>query len=273
MVRGQGGAWPRPISSRALGSQPTPESILQMKSINYEIPFLTADSMREVDRLMTEELGIGLLQMMENAGRALAWLCLTRFLSGDVRSKEIVVLAGGGANGGGAMACARRLRVWGASVLVLIDKPKESQTGAAAQQLSALQRLGLLPGEEGPLSRSMRADVIIDGLIGYGLRGSPAGRTGDLIRSANKHPAPVLALDVPSGIDATTGEVHMPVVEAAATLSLALPKTGLQTEEARRYVGELYLADIGVPLELYQRRPIGVEVPPIFAQGDVIRIW
>ena len=80
----------------------------------------------------------------------------------------------------------------------------------------------------------------MDALIGYSLTGAPRGGTADLIRAANEHPAPVLALDVPSGIDSTTGE--------------------------------LYLADIGVPPELYARPSLGLEVGPVFARDEVFRL-
>lgn len=81
---------------------------------------------------------------------------------------------------------------------------------------------------------------------------------------------PVLALDVPSGLDATTGVPGSPCVRASATMTLALPKTGLLAPQAQPYVGTLYLADIGVPDVLY--RQMGLAVGPIFAQAAVIRL-
>lgn len=89
-------------------------------------------------------------------------------------------------------------------------------------------------------------DLIIDGIIGYNLQGSPRGNAAAMIKWANVQSAPVLALDVPSGLDAETGEIHLPVIKATATLTLALPKIGLKSS-ASDVVGELYLADIGVP--------------------------
>jgi NAD(P)H-hydrate epimerase len=112
----------------------------------------------------------------------------------------------------------------------------------------------------------------VDGVIGYSLKGSPEGPAADLIHWANGQDAPVLSLDVPSGVDAETGVALDPAIRASATLTLALPKEGLRAPDAERYVGELYLADIGVPPSLYSRPPLGLSVGPIFAESDLLRL-
>jgi NAD(P)H-hydrate epimerase len=94
----------------------------------------------------------------------------------------------------------------------------------------------------------------------------------DLIRWANGQHGPILALDVPSGIDAGTGTVYEPAIRASATLTLALPKKGLRLPEVQALVGELYLADISVPPELYASPTLDVSVGPLFHQADVIRL-
>ncbi|MDX1688422.1 MAG: NAD(P)H-hydrate epimerase, partial [Candidatus Promineifilaceae bacterium] len=116
------------------------------------------------------------------------------------------------------------------------------------------------------------ADLVVDGVIGYSLRGAPRGTAGDLIRWANEQAAPILALDAPSGVDAATGTVFDPAVRAAATMTLALPKEGLRAPGVEEQVGELYLADISVPPELYAGPGLELEVPPIFAEADVVRL-
>ncbi|MGH2348918.1 MAG: NAD(P)H-hydrate epimerase, partial [bacterium] len=105
---------------------------------------------------------------------------------------------------------------------------------------------------------------------GYSLRGDPHGWAAETISRINGQPAPVLALDVPSGLDATTGRVGVPCVRAALTMTLALPKMGLLVEEAKPFVGALYLADIGVPPGLYER--LGLTVGPLFAGAEVLKI-
>jgi NAD(P)H-hydrate epimerase len=118
----------------------------------------------------------------------------------------------------------------------------------------------------------MGVDLIIDGLIGHSLSGAPKGPAAKLIRWANEQEVPVLALDVPSGLDATTGTAYSPCIRATATMTLALPKEGLRATGVEQYVGELYLADIGVPPALYASPSIGIEVGPLFAREDVIRL-
>ena len=109
---------------------------------------------------------------------------------------------------------------------------------------------------------------MIDALIGYSLRGNPAGRAAELIEGTNRQPAPVLSLDTPSGLEVTTGLAGSPCVKATATLTLALPKAGLLV--APELVGRLYLADISVPRLVYER--MGLRVGNLFAGGAVVEI-
>jgi NAD(P)H-hydrate epimerase len=236
------------------------------------IPYITADQMREVDRVMVEEYGILLIQMMENAGRNPAHLARSRFLGGDPRDRRVLVLVGTGGNGGGGLACARRLHGWGAKVQVSTSAPPGRFQGTSATQLDIVQRLNVPVAhglEDGALPAS---DLIVDAIIGYSLMGAPRGAAATLILAANAQRAPVLSLDVPSGIDATTGEAYDPAVRSTATLTLALPKTGLRAPAAAPHVGELYLADIGVPPELYSSMDIGPGVGEAFASNDIHRL-
>ena len=237
------------------------------------LPFITSDQMREVDRLMVEEYGILLVQMMENAGRNLAHLARDRFLERVARGRRVLVLAGTGGNGGGGggLVCARRLHGWGAEVQVWVAAPAAQFTQVPRQQLTILERMNVHLEIADNEMELPPADVIVDALIGYSLRGSPRGASAALIRSANSHPAPVLALDVPSGMDATTGTVHEPAIRATATLTLALPKQGLRSSEARDFVGELFLGDVGVPPSLYSS--LGLDVGPVFAKDDIVRLF
>jgi len=141
-----------------------------------------------------------------------------------------------------------------------------------AHQLSIALRLGLPVVEINNIARLSSADVVLDGVIGYSLSGPPRGAAAELIRWANGQGAPVLALDTPSGLDAGTGIAYTPTVAATATLTLALPKAGLFSPEAALYVGELYLADIGVPPQLYAGKGLGLAVGPLFAHDEIIRI-
>ncbi len=235
-----------------------------------EIPYLTTEQMIEVDRAMIENYRIDLIQMMENAGRNLAHLARTRFFDGDPRDKVVMVLAGTGGNGGGALVCARRLSNFGAAVSVYTTKPIENIKSVPAHQLDILRRMGVPVGAASELKQSVQPDLIIDGIIGYSLKGAPRGTAADMIRWANSQAAPVLALDAPSGIDTSTGTVFEPSISANATMTLALPKEGLRAAGVLDYVGELYLADISVPPQLY--KSLGLDVAPIFAESEIIRL-
>lgn len=237
--------------------------------IGSEVPFITTDQMREVDRVMVDGYGIQLVQMMENAGRNLARLAWSRFL-GDSPNRSVLVLVGTGGNGGGGLVCARHLANRGARVVVATAAPLEKFTGVPKTQLDIIQRMAI-PVTPEPEDLP-DADLIIDALIGYSLHGAPTGATARLIRAANHHGAPVLSLDVPSGVDASTGEVRNPAVRAVATMTLALPKTGLRQPDATPYVGELYLADISVPPRLYEDS-LGIAVGSLFTTDDIVRLW
>jgi len=232
---------------------------------------VTVEQMREVDRAMVEDFGIVLLQMMENAGRALATVARERFFEGDARGHRAVVLCGAGGNGGGGLVCARWLHAWGCKVTVCLSTYSSKFEGVAGHQLAILERVGLRVNP--PRESLPAAELIIDALIGYSLRGAPVGPAAEMIDAANAADAAVLALDMPSGIDADTGEARASAIRADATLTLALPKSGLLKDAARPYVGELYLADIGVPAELYGRAPLCLGLGAIFARGDVVRLF
>ena len=237
------------------------------------VPFITTAQMVEVDRLMMEEYRILLPQMMENAGRGLARLARERFLGGDPSGKRIVVLAGGGGNGGGGLVGARRLHTWGAGVEVWLATPPERMGEVPAQQLAILERMSVtINVTEAEAMQLPPAHLIIDAVIGYSLAGPPRGAALTLINAGNRHPAPVLSLDVPSGVDSTTGDTPGAAVVATAKLTLALPKSGFDTPEGRNHVGELYLADISVPPALYGQPSLGIDVGPIFAEDDIVRL-
>jgi len=238
------------------------------------VPCLTTAQMRQVDQVMVKEYGIQLIQMMENAGRNLAHLARSRFLEGDPRGNTIVVLAGSGSNGGGGLVCARRLHNWGANVQVFITKPDQQFKGVPAKQLEILRRMGVpvTIGAGMVLSSISNIDLIIDALIGYSLGGNPAGVAAEFIRWANAQTCAILSLDAPSGLELTNGHIFEPAIRATATMTLALPKEGLRYEAGRGIVGELYLADIGVPPDLYGEPGLDLEVGSIFAKDDIVRL-
>jgi NAD(P)H-hydrate epimerase len=239
------------------------------------IPALSPHQMSRVDRIMVDEFGVEVLQLMEVAGQAVAVWARERFLGGDARGKTVLVLAGSGGNGGDGMVAARFLHSWGAYPIVWLSHEAATLRGAAAHQLRSLLPLGLPihpppePGQE-ELGDLPGADLVVDALLGFGLSGPPSGPAARLIAAANAHPAPILAVDLPSGLDARTGDPYEPCIRADATLTLALPKTGLLASAARPVIGELAVADIGIPAEVYAR--VGIHVGPLFAERSIVRV-
>lgn len=236
-------------------------------------PAVTAAQMAQVDRVMIDALGVDVLQLMELAGRAVAAVARERFLGVDPRGRRVLILAGGGGNGGDGLVAARLLHAWGAEVVVMLDRVPAALGDPAAHNYAILDRLGLdaAPADHAEPPALPGADLVIDALLGFGLRGPPGGRTAALIGAANMHPAPILAIDLPSGLDATTGTPYEPCIRADATLTLALPKTGLLAPVARPVAGELYVADIGIPAAAYTR--LGLTIPPLFAEREIVRLW
>ena len=243
-----------------------------IKEITSEYERISTSQMIEVDRLMMEEYHIELIQMMENAGRALAILARERFCHGDPAGKRIAVLAGTGGNAGGTLVSARRLHNWGARVEVFMTADEAKMSSVPAHQRRILKRMGVPIFSGRDLSESSKYDLLIDGLIGYNIKGAPYGLPAEMIIWANRRPEPVLALDAPSGLDLTAGKVNDPVIHADATLTLAMPKSGLFTKEADAIVGELYLADISVPPQLYAEKSLGLRAQNIFRYSDIVRI-
>jgi NAD(P)H-hydrate epimerase len=211
--------------------------------------YVTAEEMRRIDDVTIREFLVDVLILMENAGRATATLA-KRMLLGTVVGKRVACLVGGGNNGGDGMVAARHLANWGADVKVIVGTTKDKMKDMPLGQLHILEKMGI------PIVSTDYAlgdyDLLIDGLIGYGLEGNPRDRVAMIIKSANASGRPILALDLPSGMNATTGETYDPCIKATATLTLALPKTGFLAPSASPYVGDLYLADISIPRKVYQ---------------------
>jgi NAD(P)H-hydrate epimerase len=213
-----------------------------------EVPAVTAEQMREVDRVAVEEFGLQLLQMMENAGRTLAWHVR------DAGRDPVTVMAGNGGNGGGGLACARHLSNKGRRIEVVLDREPDELDGAAANQLQVLRRMDV-PVRTGT-GDDVDGETLVDALVGYGLAGDLRGPTRSLVEAVEHSSATVVSLDVPSGRDATTGEVLGIAVDPDRTVTLALPKTGLTDG-----VGELFLADISIPAAVYEHLGLPYERP------------
>jgi NAD(P)H-hydrate epimerase len=216
--------------------------------------------MARVDEIMMDELGVDVLQLMEAAGLAVA-AAARRQLGGDVARKRVLVLAGSGGNGGDALVAARHLLAWGAAPRVVLSKPLDNLGSTAEHQARAAHAVGVPLETFADADRGVSGehDLILDGLLGFSGHGDPSGAIGEMIRLANDLPAPVLAIDLPSGLDPDTGEPGDPTIRADATIALVLPKQGFLTAAGRELCGEVSVASIGVPPQVLAR--IGVDVP------------
>lgn len=213
---------------------------------------VTADEMRAVDRVAVEEVWLSLTRMMEHAGRSLAETVLDRGIG--EQGDQVVVLAGAGGNGGGGPVCARHLSNRSISTTVVLDRPLEEPTGVPGEQLAILQRLDgiqISVGGDGGTEHLPDPSLIVDALLGYGLEGAPRGRAATLIEWVETVESDSLALDVPSGVDATTGATPGVAIRPDVTLTLALPKTGLRDSP-----GEVLLADLSIPPVVYEELDI-----------------
>jgi NAD(P)H-hydrate epimerase len=241
-----------------MNSQPSAASFIAENGVT--VPAVTAEQMRELDRIATEETGPSLLQMMENAGRNMALLAM-ELMAANLSTARVVVLAGSGGNGGGGICSARHLSNHGVSVSICLAAPDRLSAAAAVQR----KIFRFTNGNEIKPSElvNLEFDLIIDALIGYGLKAAPNGTTAELIAWANKGNHPILSLDVPSGIEATTGQAPGEFIRPTWTMTLALPKAGLLPQNT----GQLFLADIGIPISAFRR------VVPSYVSPHDKRLW
>ena len=214
------------------------------------VMYLGAEEMAEADRASIEEFGIDVLLLMENAGRGVALLA-RRMLGGSAKGKRICCVAGKGNNGGDSLVAARHLSNWGADVSVMLGGERGDIRDIPLRQLEVLERMGVAVREPG--DEFCEAELLVDGLLGYGSKGAPREPVARLIRRINASGVPVVAVDIPSGLDATTGEPNEPCVVAAATATFGFPKAGFLNPASRRFVGATDLVDISMPRGVYLR--------------------
>ena len=220
--------------------------------------------MAEADRVATEELAIPLEALMENASHQVA--VAARLFLGDVAGKRIVAFAGSGNNGGDALGALRHLSGWGAHVRAVLSTPVERLRPLARRQHDILVKLGVAR----ETFAAEDAGLLIDGLLGYSVSGAPRDAVAELVRAANATRLPILAVDLPSGMHPDTGEPLGITIRAALTVTLALPKRGLIATRSRALVGELLLADIGIPPQAFDH--LAIETRGLFERGDLLRI-
>lgn len=227
-----------------------------------DMPVVDRAMMVEVDRIMEDELAIGLIQMMENAGRSLARLAHDQLAGAAGR---VLALAGRGGNGGGVLTAARRLAGWGREVNVVLTSPKADFTGVPEVQLRSVEAIGIYVSRYLPPAVDDH-DILLDGLVGYSLSGALRGAAAEAAAFINtRRVARCISLDVPSGFDAASGRATEASVRPDAILTIAAPKKGLA--DAYPNVPVL-VADISVPAVVFERVAGRAFAPP----ADITRM-
>jgi len=228
---------------------------------NTHMVYLNKEQMEKVYEEAFDVLGISSLNIMDKAGENIA-----DFIE-SMKPKKVIVCYGAGNAGGVGLAIARIIHQRGIFVeIVMAEKKLRENT---IEQLSRARKTEI--SEVGNV-HAESGDVVVDALVGYNLSESPKGEYAVLIdkmNSARSLGAKIVSVDVPTGIDSTTGFLYTPHVKADYTLSLGLPKSGMK--EARDEIGELHLVDIGVPEKIYESLHIPNE--HYFGRGSVVKIW
>lgn len=225
---------------------------------------VSSEQMREIERRAAEEAGLPTLVLMEHAGRAVAQVTwrLLRERGGD----QVAVVCGKGNNGGDGLCAARHLANAGLRVRVYLLARDQDLQGDAATNLRALRSAEVeVDNVVGAVDTAVRAvghsaDVVVDAIFGTGFRGPAVGLAARAIEAVNDSRVPVVAVDVPSGLDADTGRVEGPCVRAHVTVTMGLPKVGLLVYPGAAYSGEIVVADLGIPRKLVMGVPLPTEV-------------
>lgn len=219
---------------------------------------LTRQQARDIDRLALEQYGIPTLLLMENAARAVSQAAFNMLVQSLHR--RVLILCGPGNNGGDGLAAARHLHNLGCEVQIFLLADATGYKGDAATNLAICQKMNLpiQPATAENISQA-GTGLIIDALFGTGLTAAPRDPFGDIARTVNRSGNHVLAVDLPSGLDADTGHPlggHGPdgCIRAAQTITFVAYKRGFSNIQSARWTGQiLEVADIGCPVELIQQ--------------------
>jgi ADP-dependent NAD(P)H-hydrate dehydratase / NAD(P)H-hydrate epimerase len=228
-----------------------------------EVPTVLSSSLRRADADARARFGIEALQLMEIAGWQVA-----RFVDafqGGIRGRHVTVVAGAGNNGGDALAAARFLLQRGAMVGVSMVPPTDGAS-LVAHHASTVRRMGIV-ARDAPDGIGGSTDLIIDGLLGTGIRPPLREPASHIIAVMNGAGRPIVAIDVPSGLDADTGLGAQGAIRATATVTLVAPKPGLA---GARNAGRVFLADLGMPATLFGAQ--GAALADLYAVGDLIEL-
>jgi hydroxyethylthiazole kinase-like uncharacterized protein yjeF len=222
---------------------------------------VTSSQMRNIDKKTIEGIGIPGLELMEKAGKGVS--LAAKEMLGDVKNKKVVIFCGRGNNGGDGFVVGRYLSEWGAEVEFYLTAKAEDVKGDAKTDLEKAEKLGLpitevLKKEEIP--PKIEADLVVDALFGTGFSGEITGYMKDVVELINSSHAPVISVDVPSGLHADTGQFTGPCIKAERTVTMALPKIGHFFFPGKEISGKVSVVDIGVPHHVVEEENINLNL-------------
>lgn len=217
---------------------------------------VTVKQIQSLDKAAIKTVGIPSLVLMENAGKAVASEVFKRLRKN--MSARVCVVCGAGNNGGDGFVAARHLMDFGMRINVHLVGNKKKLSQDAGIQYRILQKLGCRIHVSTGISMSLKkgltaADLVVDAVFGVGLNRTLKVPYADVVETINRLARYVIAVDVPSGLDATTGRIYGLCVEADRTVTFSMPKTGFYKNEGPRYTGKITVAGIGIPKKLLNR--------------------
>ncbi|HER24288.1 MAG TPA: NAD(P)H-hydrate dehydratase [Candidatus Atribacteria bacterium] len=224
----------------------------------------TSQQMREIDRKAIVEKKISGLDLMENAGFKI--FQSLKEIYPDLRLKKIIIFSGSGNNGGDGFVVTRYLHNYGVKVKVFLLAPFHKIKDEAGENLNIIDKMGieLLEVETVKIEEIQKtiqdSDLIIDAILGTGLQGKVTGLKADIINLINRVNRDVVAIDVPSGLNADSGKIEGPCIKATHTITLALPKIGLMLFPGASFAGKVRVEDIGIPSSLLQNNKIKTNI-------------
>jgi ADP-dependent NAD(P)H-hydrate dehydratase / NAD(P)H-hydrate epimerase len=236
--------------------------VLQLTAVRYpqyahcRMRVLNTEQMREADRRTIEDIGLPSIVLMENAGRQTVAAMEAAF--DTLGSSKVAVLCGRGNNGGDGFVVARTLVQRGIEAMVFLLGSVADVQGDARTNLEVLGHIGLTVVEittaqewELHFSEVSECDIVVDAILGTGLRGRLTGLIETVVADLNELGVPIVAIDLPTGLSADTAELAGEAIDATMTVTLAAPKIPLVFPPADTHAGDLVIADIGIPTPLF----------------------
>ena len=228
--------------------------------------YFSKAEMQEIDQMVIHNFHISPFIMLENAGKSLAVIA-REVLKKNVYNKNILVLVGKGNNGAGGLIASRHLSNWGANVEVLSFFPSNDLKTNVKSQLQIIDNMKISITNN---INNYNYDLIIDAIFGCNFKPPSSIPMNNIINRINESKIFIMSLDLPSCLDADDGIVNDVTIKSNLTLTLGFPKKGLFNLESRKYVGELYLADISIPNAVYSK--FGINSNEFFSKTFISKL-